>query len=126
MQLVFFAFQPGEKSFDALVVILGIAFENQAPLFGSELAPRHVRENSAAARPFFCVLEEHPVTRFRPWFDRTVIKRLARIGNDQIQIEIDGISKALAARTRAERIVERKKSRLGVRVERAVGLAFES
>ena len=126
MQLVFFPFQPGEKSFDALVVVLGIAFENQAPLFSSELAPRHVRGNCAAARPFFCVLEEHAVTRFRPWFDRAVIKRLARIGNDQIQIEIDGISEALTTRTRAVRIVERKESRLGFLVESAVVLAFES
>src|SRR6266849_589061 len=126
VQLVFFAFQPGEKSLDALVVVLWIAFENQAPLFSSELAPRHVRGNSAAARPFFCVLEEHTVTRLGPRFDGAVVERLARIGNDQIQIEIDGISEALTTRTRAVRIVERKKPRLGFLVESAVVLAFES
>ena len=126
MQLVFFALQPVEKSFDAFVVVLGIAFENQPPLFRGELTPRHVRRNSATARPFLCVLKKHSVTRFRPRFDRAVVERLARIGNDQIQIEIDGISKPLAARTRAVRIIEGEKPRLGFLVESAVVLAFEA
>jgi len=59
-------------------------------------------------------------------FDRAVVKRLARIGNDQIQIEIDGISKSLTARTCTVRIVKGEESRLGFLVESAVVLAFES
>src|SRR5713226_10494068 len=126
MQFVFFTFQPFEKTFDSFEIVFGIAFENQAALFGSKLTPRHVRRNSAPARPFFCVLEKHAISRLGPRFDRAVVDRLARVGNHQIQIEIDGISEALTTRTRAVRIVERKKSRLGLLVESAVVLAFES
>src|SRR5260370_4480407 len=125
MQLVFLAFQPVEKPLDALVVVLGIAFENEPALLRGELAPRHVRGNSTRARPFLCVLEKYAVAWFRPRFDGPVVKRLARIGNDQVQIEIDRISETLATRTRAVRIVEGKKSRLRRLVERAVVLAFE-
>src|SRR5229473_8406576 len=126
VQLVFFALQPGEKSFDALVVVLGIAFEIQAQLFSGELAPRHVRGNSATARPFFCVLEEYTVTRLGPRFDGAVVERLARIGNDQIQIEIDGIAEALATRTRSVGIVKGKEPGLRFLVESSVLLAFEA
>ncbi|PYU68763.1 MAG: hypothetical protein DMG49_15220 [Acidobacteria bacterium] len=79
MQLVFLALQPIEKTFDPFVLALGIALENQAALFGSQLSPRHVRRNSAPARPFFCVLEEHPIAWLRPRFADAVVQRLARI-----------------------------------------------
>src|SRR5260370_19146804 len=82
VQLVFLALQPVEKTFDPFVVVLGVALENQAALFGSELTPRHVRRNSAPARPFSCVLEKYAVARLGPRFDRAVVDRLARISDD--------------------------------------------
>src|SRR6266481_798761 len=126
MQLVFFSLQPVEETFDPFVVILGVAFENQAALFGSELPPRHVRRNSAGTRPFSCVLEKHAVARFRPGLDGAVVERLARVRDDQIQIKIDGISESLAARTRPVWIIEGEKARLWLLVESAVVLAFEA
>src|ERR1700682_1219330 len=126
MQLVFLALQQVEKTFDSFVLVLGVTLQNQAPLFGSQLSPRHVRRNPAPARPFFCFLEKYPVARFRPRFDGAVVERLALIGHDEIQIEIDCISETLAARTRSVWIVEGKKPGLRFLVECAVILAFES
>src|SRR5690349_5820176 len=111
VQFVLLALQPGEKTFDAFVIVFGIALENQAALFGRELTPRHVRGNSAAARPFFGFLEQCAVARLRPGFDGPVVEGLAGIGDHEIQIEIDGISETLAARTRSIRIVEGEKAR---------------
>src|SRR5260370_10171335 len=110
MQLVFISLQPVEETFAPFVVILGVAFENQAALFGSELPPRHVRGNSAGTRPFSCVLEKHAVARFRPGLDGAVVERLARVRDDQIQIKIDGISAYLSARTRPLWFIEVKKA----------------
>src|SRR5207244_3000481 len=55
VQLVLLALQPGEKTFYAFVIVFGIAFKNQAALFGRELTPRHVRGNSAASRSLYSV-----------------------------------------------------------------------
>jgi hypothetical protein len=53
VQFVFFAFEPGEEAFDAVEIVFGIAFEDEASMLGGKLAPRNVRGNAATARPFF-------------------------------------------------------------------------
>ena len=126
MQLVLLALQPGEETLDAFVFVFGIALENQTALFGRELTPRHVRGDSTATRPFFGFLEQCAVAWFRPWFDGPVVEGLAGIGDDEIQIEIDGISETLAARARSVRIVKGEKAGLRLLVKRAVILAFEA
>jgi len=72
MQLVFLALQQIEKTFDPFVLVLGIALENQAALFGGELPPRHVRRNSAPARPSLLPGKSTRVARFRPRLDGAV------------------------------------------------------
>src|SRR6266581_6129448 len=126
VQLVFLALQPGEKTFDPCVVVLRIAIENQAALFGSELTPRHVGGNSAPARPLFCFLEKHAIARLGPRLDGAVVQRLAGIGDHQIQIEIDGIPEAMAAGACSVRIVKREKPGLRLLVESSIVLAFKS
>ena len=126
MQLVLLALQPGEETLDAFVFVFGIALENQTALFGRELTPRHVRGDSTATRPFFGFLEQCAVAWFRPWFDGPVVEGLAGVGDDEIQIEIDGISETLAARARSVRIVKGEKAGLRLLVKRAIILAFES
>src|SRR6266478_5047344 len=84
MQLVFLPLQQVEKTFDTFVLVLGVALQNQAALFGGKLAPRHVRRNPATARPLFCFLEKYAVARFRPRFDGAVVERLAWVGHHEI------------------------------------------
>src|SRR5437867_12574782 len=126
VQLIFLALQPVEESFDALVVVSRIAFQNQAALLGGQLPPSHVGGDAPRARPLLRILEERPIARLGPWFDGSVVERLAGIGDHQIQIEVDGVAETLAPRTRSVRIVEREKPRLGLLMKRAVILAFES
>ena len=56
-----------------------------------------------------------------PWF-----KRLGFVRYDQVKIEIDGVAEALAARTRAVWIVERKQPRLRLLIAEIALLAFEA
>src|SRR6266571_2543937 len=108
------------------VVVSRIAFQNQAALLGGKLPPVRVGGDAPRARPLLRILEERPIARLGPWFNGSVIEGLACIGDHEIQIEVDGVAETLAPRTRSVRIVEREKSRLGLLMERAVILAFES
>src|SRR5579884_2543016 len=58
-------------------------------------------------------LLQSPVTRFGPRFNGPFGERLPFVGNHQVRVEIDRISKSLAAWAGAGRIVERKKDACG-------------
>src|SRR2546430_1149426 len=49
VEFIFFTFEPREEAFDAVEIICGIAFEDEAALFGGELAPGDVRGDAARA-----------------------------------------------------------------------------
>src|SRR5256884_8885141 len=84
------------------------------------------RRNAPLARPRLQTLEKSAIARLGPGLDRAFFDGFAGIGYDQIQVKINGVAKALAARTRAVRTVERKKPRLRFLIQRAVIFAFES
>ncbi len=106
--------------------VFRIAFKNQTALLGGELAPGNVCRNCADAGPFFQVLKEGAEARLGPGLDGAVVQGFAGIGHDEIEIEIDGVAKALAARAGAERIVKGEEARLRFLIESAVVLAFEA
>ena len=54
------------------------------------------------------------------------VQRFRFVGNDQVEIEVDGVAESLAARASAVRIVEREQPRLGLLVAHVAGLAFEA
>src|SRR5712664_3148841 len=95
-------------------------------MFRAKLPPRHARRNASSPRPFLRFLKKRAIPGLGPRLDGALIKRLARVRDHQIQIEVDCVSETLAARTSSVGIVERKKPRLRLLVERAVILAFES
>ena len=53
------------------------------------------------------------IGRSVPGSDRSFAQRFARIGNDQIHIDIDDVAKAFAFGARAQGAVEAIKARLG-------------
>ena len=61
-----------------------------------------------------------------PRLDRAFGQRQRLVRNHQVQIEIDGVAEALAARARAERIVEREQPRLRLFVADVALLALEA
>src|SRR5713226_5903532 len=95
-------------------------------MFSAKLPPRHARRNAASARPFLSFLKKRTVPGFGPRLDGALVKRFAGVRHHQVQVKINRVSKTLAARTSSVGIVERKKPRLRLLVERAVILAFES
>ena len=72
------------------------------------------------------VLPQAAITRLGPRFDRAVVEGFAAIGDDEIQIEVDGVAESLAARAGAVGIVEGEEARLGLLVDGAAVFAFEA
>src|SRR5246127_5585046 len=125
VELVLFALEPIEETLHAIELVFRITLEDEPALLGSKLSPRDICGNAAASRPFASLLQEHAVTRLGPGFDRAVIERLARVRHDQVQIEVDRISKALATRTRAIRVVEGKEAGVPALTDGAVFFDIE-
>ena len=73
--------------------------------------------NIARARESLQLLPERAIARLGPGLDRALVDGFAAIGNHEIEIEIDGVAEALAARAGAVGIVERKQARLGLLVD---------
>src|SRR5208337_1121054 len=126
VKFVLFALEPGEKAFYAVEIVFGIAFENQTALLGGELAPGDVCGDAASASPLARFLHEDAVARLGPGLNGAIIERFAGVGDDEVEIEIDGVAKALAARACAIGIVEREETRLGLLIKRTVILALEA
>ena len=128
MQLVFFALEMLEKTANAAETTPAglIPKDNQFLLFGVEFIPGLVERYSGRAGEPLQFGEQRPVFWFGPGLDRPLVQSFAFVWNDEVEIEIDGIAKALAARTRAIRIVERKQARLGLVVAAAIVLALKT
>ncbi len=115
-----------KKPFTPPKSLCGIAFEEQAALVGGEMTPGDVGGNALGARKFLGVLKQDAVTRLGPRLDGAVVQRLAGIGDDEVEVEVDGVAESLAARARAVGIVEGEQARLGLLVNDAVVFAFEA
>ena len=127
VQLVFLALEMLKESANAAKPRPPSTSPNDEPLlFGVEFIPRHVQRNFGLPRKALQLGEQRPIFWFRPGLDRAFVQRLAFVGNDEVEIEINGVAKALAARTGAIRIVERKQPRLRLFVAAAIVLALEA
>ena len=126
MEFVFLALEIVEEAFYAAEIVRGIAFEDQAALVGSEMAPGDVGGNALGAREFLGFLKQDAVAGLGPRLDGAVVERLAGIGDDEVEVEVDGVAEALAARACAVGIVEGEEARLGLLVDGAVVLALEA
>ena len=70
--------------------------------------------------------EQRAVFRLGPGLDRAFVQRLRLVGNHQVEIEINGVAEALAARAGAVGIVEGEQPRLGLLVAQIAVLAFKA
>ena len=126
VQFVFFALEPVEKTFDAFVAFFFVAVENGVALGDGQVAVGDVNGNPLGACEFAHFDGQLAVARLSPRFDRAIGERFAFVGDDAVEIEIDGVAETLAARAGAVRIVERKQARLRLLVDRAAFFAFEA
>ena len=70
--------------------------------------------------------EQRTIFGLGPGIDGALVQGLRFVGNHQVEIEVDGVAEALAARTGAVRIVEGEQARLGLLVAQVAVLAFEA
>src|SRR6202035_2614670 len=66
------------------------------------------------------------IARLGPGLNDAFVDGLAAIGDDQIDIEVDGVAKSLATRARAVGIVEGKQARLGLLIGEGAIFAFKA
>src|SRR6201996_4889085 len=108
MQLVLLALHQLKEAVDAEEA--AIAFEHEALLRRSEVIPRHVQRNTFLAAGTAQLRLVGPVFRPGPRIDGPIVERLALVGNDQVDIEVDGVAEALAAWACPIGIVEREEA----------------
>ena len=75
------------------------------------LAELHIQADAIAIRAAEIVVAPG-VLRFGPRIDGALVERQTAIGDDQVQVVIDGVAEALAAAAGPERRVEREQARL--------------
>ena len=124
MQLVLLAFEMVEETADAAEA--GVPIDDHVLLLGIEFRPGDVQRNGGLLGKALEFSKERLVLRLGPRLNRAFVQRLRRVGNHQIEVEIDRIAEALATRARAIRIVEREEPWLRFFVAYTAMLAFET
>ena len=124
MQLVFLTLQVIKES--AHPRKTAFATDDHALMFLVEFHPRHVKRNFYLLGKALQFGVQRPVLRLSPGLNRTLSQSFPFVGNDQVEIEVDGVAESLAARARAIGIVEREQPRLGLLVTDVTALALEA
>src|SRR5689334_4949150 len=103
-----------------------LTFDDHPALLGIELRPRDIERDIDQLGKALQLGEERAIFGLGPGLDGALVQRFRFIRNDEIKIEVDGVAKTLAARTRAVRIVERKQARLRFFVAQVALFALEA
>ena len=124
MELVLLRFHPLEEA--AHAAPLTTPFDHRLLVRLRKLIERDGHRDLFRPAKLFQFLHGPLVLRLGPGLDRAVFQRQTGIRNNEIEVEPDRVSKALAGRTRAVWIIETEEPRLGSRVNSVVILAFEA
>src|SRR5882724_10136561 len=114
MQLVFLALEVIEKS--AYAEELAFALNHHTALLGVKISPSDVKRDARLLGEALQFGKQGSILGLGPGIDGAFVQRLRFVGNDQVEIEVDGVAKTLAARAGAVRVVERKQARFGLLV----------
>ena len=133
MHLVLLPLEPPEEPLDA--VVLGDAarrtgrkrpVDDEEALLVGEILPRDVEAQPRGPRHALQVRKAVAIVRLAPGLDRAFVDRLPLVRDDQVHIQLDGVAEAVARRTGAERVVERKEPRLRRFVRQPAAPALEA
>src|ERR1700693_4832807 len=108
VHLVFLALEMIEEAAHARK--LAFPIDDHPALLGLELRPGDIKGNVHLFGTALQLSEKRAIFGLGPGLDGAFIQRLRLVGNHQVEIEIDGVSKALAARACAVRIIKRKQA----------------
>ncbi len=112
MHLVLLAFQIGKEAIKSFVTKFRVALDDTFDLLFIELVERNVNWHAEFIRHIEQFVQVGTVAGRVPRCDRAAANGLARIGHDQLHIQIDRIAKAFALRASSQRTVEVKQSGL--------------
>ena len=124
MQLVLLALQVIKES--AHPRKAAFAADNHPLVLRIECCPGRVERNFHLLSKALQLGVERTVLRLGPGLDSTLSQSLGLVGNDQVEIEVNGVAETLATRARAIRTIEREQPRLGLLVADAAVLALEA
>ena len=95
-------------------------------LIGRQVFPGNVERDTGSARVALHLGGVGTVFGLGPGLDRAFGERQRLVGDHQVEIEVDGVAEALAARTGAVGIVEGEQARLGLFIANVAVLALEA
>ena len=110
MQLVLLALKMLEEATDTAET--AVALDDEFLVLVVEFVPRQVQRNFGLAREASELGKQRPVLWFCPGLDRAFVQGLALVGDDEVEIDVDGVAETLATWAGAIRIIE-KRSRSG-------------
>ena len=124
MELVFLALEMGEES--AHTEEFTFAVENEIAVLFCEIDPRHVEGNSGGFGVALQVGEQRAILGLGPGLDGAFAQRLQFVGNDEVEIKVDGVAESLTFGASAVGVVEREEARLGLLVSDVAEFALEA
>src|ERR1700683_4415819 len=123
VQLVLFALEEREEAMDADKRAASV--EGEGLLFGRRVPAGDVDANAVLLCGAAEFGEERAVLGAIPRIDGALVERLRLVGNDEVEVEVDGVAEALATGARAVGVVKREEARLRLAVLAVTGFAFE-
>src|SRR5690242_10904144 len=114
MQLVLLSLQMLEESVNARKAAR--AFQHKGLLVQREVVPGDIRRNAVLLRRALQFGEVGPILGAVPRINCAFIEGLRLVRNDEVEVEVDGVAKALAAWAGPVRIVEGEEARLRLAV----------
>ena len=125
VHLVGAALEPAEPAADA--VVLALAVDDQRRCCSAQLVERRRQSESSCLRQKREQLAALPLGRRRaPRLDGAVGERLARIGDDEVEVDVDDAPEAAAGLAGAERAVEGEQVRRRLAVGDVAARALEA
>src|SRR5436305_1398217 len=123
MQLVLLAFQVTKESANAHE--LALAVEHGVAMLFIKVDPCHIERNACLFGVPLQIREQRAILRLGPRLNRAIGKGLQLVRDYKVQIEVDGIAKSLALRTRTVGIIEGEEPWLGLFVFQMAVLALK-
>src|SRR5438132_889357 len=97
----------------------------RSPFVERKIPERHVEPDAAGPGLLFELVQVRSIAGFCPRLDCTLTDGLALVRNHEVKVDIDRVSKPLATRAGAERVIKREKLGFRIFVTDPALLAFE-
>src|SRR5262249_42966319 len=94
--------------------------------FGVQVLPRHIQGDPCLFGKALELGKQGTIFRFGPGLYGPFVEGFALVGDDKVEVKVDGVAEALASRTSAVGVIEREQPRFGLIVAAAVVLTLKA